>query len=238
MAVEPRCTFTSPGDEAIETAENNTNTTTDKAIQAEPDEDADLIALCKKGVAAGYRTLYDKYGHRIYAFARRFLSDDQHAEDVTQEVFVQVFRKLEGFRGDSKFSTWLFRVTVNSCKNKRRWVEREKRLDQRSYVERTRTGEPAAPPERELGQRELRDEIERALNALTEEQRSLILLKGVKNLSYEEIGCVLGQSENQIRGKLYRARKVFRDALAARRARFRDLDEHELEAEVLAELGG
>ena len=157
---------------------------------------------------------------------------------MTQEVFVQVFRKLDGFRGDSKFSTWFFRVTVNSCKNKRRWVEREKRLDQRTYVERTRSSDAAAPPERELGQRELRDEIERALNSLTDEQRSLILLKGVKNLSYEEIGDVLGQSENQIRGKLYRARKVFRDALAASRPQLRDLPEHELEAEVLAELGG
>ena len=232
VAAEPRCTFTGPGEEIIETETH----TTAHNVQ-EPDEDADLIEMCRKGIAAGYRTLYDKYGHRIYAFARRFLADDQHAEDVTQEVFVQVFRKLDGFRGDSKFSTWLFRVTVNSCKNKRRWVEREKRLDQRTYVERSRSGEPAAPPERELGQRELRDEIERALNALTDEQRSLILLKGVRNLSYEEIGCVLGQSENQIRGKLYRARKVFRDALAARRARFRDLAEHELEAEVLAELG-
>lgn len=229
MAAEPRVTFTGPGGVTNETETHR---------HAEIDEDSQLVELCRKGLAQGYRSLYEKYGHRIYAFARRFLSDEQHAEDVTQEVFIQVFRKLDGFRGDAKFSTWLFRVTVNSCKNKRRWVDREKPLDQRTYLECSRTGEPAAPPERELGQRELRDEIERALNALTEEQRSLILLKGVKNLSYEEIGDVLGQSENQIRGKLYRARKVFRDALAARRARLRDLDDHELEAFVLAELGG
>jgi RNA polymerase sigma-70 factor (ECF subfamily) len=227
VAIEPRVASTGPD----EVNESNTTLTQDR------DDDAELIEACRRGQAVGYRTLYEKYGHRIYAFARRFLSDEQHAEDVTQEVFVQVFRKLDGFRGESKFSTWLFRVTVNSCKNKRRWVDRERRLDQRTYFERTRAGEPAAPPERELGQRELRDEIERALNALTEEQRTLILLKGVKNLSYDEIGDVLGQSENQVRGKLYRARKVFRDALAARHARLRDLPEHELEAEVLAELG-
>src|SRR5579883_927560 len=227
VATEPRFTFTGPGEDAV-----------NEPRVVEPDEDAELVETCRRGQAIGYRTLYEKYGHCIYAFARRFLADEQHAEDVTQEVFVQVFRKLDGFRGDSKFSTWLFRVTVNSCKNKRRWVDRERRLDQRTYLERSRTGEPAAPPERELGQRELRDEIERALNALTEEQRSLILLKGVKNLSYEEIGDVLGQSENQVRGKLYRARKVFRDALAARHVRLKNLSDHELEAEVLAELGG
>src|SRR5437868_6633529 len=78
---------------------------------------------------------------------------------------------------------------------------------------RTHAGEPAPPPERELGHRELRGEIDRALGLLSEEQRALVLLKGVEDLSYEEIGAVVGQSENQIRGKLYRARKVFRDVL-------------------------
>lgn len=201
------------------------------------DEDLDLVFACRMGEAHGFRSLYEKYGRRIYAFARRFLGDEQHAEDVAQEVFLQVFRKLDGFRGDSKFSTWLFRVTVNSCKNKRRSVERERRLDPQTFVERTRACEPAAPPERELGHRELRDEIERALAALSEEQRTLVLLKGVKNLSYEEIGVVVGQSENQVRGKLYRARKVFRDALAVRRVRSASFDEQALEDEVLAELG-
>jgi RNA polymerase sigma-70 factor (ECF subfamily) len=201
-----------------------------------PDEDLELVELCRQGSARGFRGIYEKYGHRIYSFARRFLGDEQHAEDVTQDVFLQVFRKLDGFRGDSKFSTWLFRVTVNGCKNKRRSVERDRRFDPVTFFERTRAGEAAPPPERELGHRELRDEIERALNHLTDEQRSLLLLKGIKNLSYEEIGEVLGQSENQIRGKLYRARKVFRDALAVRRKR-EGLSDNDLEAEVMAELG-
>ncbi|MBI3723909.1 RNA polymerase sigma factor [bacterium] len=188
----------------------------------------------------GFRVLYEKYSHRIYVFARRFLGDQQYAEDVTQEVFLQVFRKLDSFRGDSKFSTWLFRVTVNSCKNKRRSVERERRLDPETFIERTRAGEPAAPPERELGHRELRDEIEQALSSLTEEQRAIVLLKGARGLSYEEIGEVLGQSENQVRGKLYRARKLFRDALASRqKAVLAPASEEDaaLAAEVLAEPG-
>jgi RNA polymerase sigma-70 factor (ECF subfamily) len=225
-----------------ERGSNLATLTTPEASPGEPvepsvDDDAELVALCRTGQASGFRALYEKYGHRIYSFARRFLSDEQHAEDVTQEVFLQVFRKLDGFRGDSKFSTWLFRVTVNSCKNKRRSVERERRLDPQTFVDRTRAGEHGPPPEKELGHRELRDEIERALALLTEEQRTLVLLKGVKNLSYEEIGAVLGQSENQIRGKLYRARKVFRDALVARRPGSAGLDDQALEAEVLAELG-
>jgi RNA polymerase sigma-70 factor (ECF subfamily) len=214
----------------------------------EPDEDAELIEASRQGAVHGFRGLYEKYSSRIYVFARRFLADEQHAEDVTQEVFLQVFRKLDGFRGDSKFSTWLFRVTVNSCKNKRRSLERERRLDPVTFVERARAvfgsqpprtlaGSPEPPPERELGQRELREEIERALAALTDEQRTMVLLKSVRELSYKEIGDVLSQSEAQVRGKLYRARKVFRDALACGRRSGSGRTECELEAEVLAELG-
>src|SRR5262249_24440769 len=148
---------------------------------------------------------------------RRFLGDEGHAEDVTQEVFLQVFRKIDGFRGDSKFSTWLFRVTVNSCMNKRRALERERRLDSPEVAGRTRVLEPVGPPEREIGHRELRDESERALAALSEEQRSLVIMKGVRGLSYGRIGAELGQSENQVRGKLYRARRAFRTALESNR---------------------
>src|SRR5271170_6687646 len=82
VAAEPRVTFTGP-DEATNDAEAGNNAST------EVDEDHELVEVCRQGLSAGYRNLYEKYGHRIYAFARRFLSDEQHAEDVTQEVFVQ-----------------------------------------------------------------------------------------------------------------------------------------------------
>jgi RNA polymerase sigma-70 factor (ECF subfamily) len=223
-ALPRRATSESSGGPGVETS---------AAIQ---DEDAELIEASRRGSVQGFRGLYEKYSPRIFVFARRFLGDDQHAEDVTQEVFLQVFRKLAGFRGDSKFSTWLFRVTVNSCKNKRRTLERERRFDPVVFVERTRAGSDEPPPERELGQRELREEIERALSSLSDEQRTMVLLKSVRELSYKEIGDVLSQSEAQVRGKLYRARKVFRDALAQRR-RGPAKSECELEAEVLAELG-
>jgi len=196
------------------------------------DEDRDLVLACRRGEARAFRALYQKYSRRVYVFARRFVGDEGHAEDVTQEVFLQVFRKLDSFRGDSKFSTWLFRVSVNSCMNKRRALERERRLDASELAERTRSLEPQEPPERELGYRELRDEIARALAALSEEQRALVLLKGQRGFSYEQIGEQLGQSENQIRGKLYRARRAFRSALAAvRRETKLPIDDGEEEVE-------
>lgn len=176
------------------------------------DDDVALIEGCLRGDAVSHRRLYAKYAGKVHGFARRFLGDDQHAEDVTQEVFLRVFRKLGSFRGESKFSTWLFRVTVNGCKNKRRSLERLQRFDPDRFREERRDAE--APPERFLEHRSLGGRIDEALGMLSDEQRSVLLLKALDELSYREIGELCGQSENQVRGKLYRARKAFRHALA------------------------
>lgn len=177
------------------------------------DEDVPLLEGCRRGNADCYQRLYEKYSGKVYGFARRFLRDDQHAEDVTQEVFLRVFRKLTTFRGDARFSTWLFRVTLNSCKNKRRSLDRDQRFDPERFQEERRGG--VLRPEQALESRWLGSRIDAALDRLTEAQRALILLKAVDELSYREIGDLLGESENQVRGKLYRARKAFRDAIEA-----------------------
>lgn len=175
------------------------------------DEDGSLIMGCRRGDAVCHRALYAKYAAKVYGFARRFLGDEQHAEDVAQEVFLRVFRKLSAFRGDARFSTWLFRITVNSCKNKRRSLSRLDRFDSGRFLEERKDEE--APPEQTLGDRALGGQIEEALQKLGDEQRSMLLLKAVDELSYREIGDRVGQSESQVRGKLYRARKAFRAAL-------------------------
>src|SRR5688500_15743951 len=117
------------------------------------DEDQGLIAKCRQGDGASHFALYSKYSGKVYGFARRFLGDEQHAEDVTQEVFLRVFRKLADFRGDSRFSTWLFRITVNSCKNKRRSLDRDGRFDSDRFWQDRR--EEEEPPEEVLFDRAL-----------------------------------------------------------------------------------
>ena len=176
------------------------------------DGDVPLIEGCRRGDAACYRELYVKYSGKVYGLARRFLRDDQHAEDVTQEVFLRVFRKLQGFRGDARLSTWIYRVCVNACLNRRRSLERSARFDPWRFRESRRRWE--GTPDGALGARDLGSGIDRALASLPTEQRDLLLLKAVDDLSYREIGALLGQSETQVRGKLYRARKAFRAALA------------------------
>jgi RNA polymerase sigma-70 factor (ECF subfamily) len=175
------------------------------------DEDQHLIEGCRRGDRSSHFALYTKYGAKVHGLARRFLGDDQHAEDVTQEVFLRVFRKLADFRGEARFSTWLFRITVNSCKNKRRSLDRDGRFDSDRFWQDRREEED--PPEDVLSDRTLGSQIDEALQLLGEEQRTVLLLKARGELSYREIGDMFGQSESQIRGKLYRARKAFRAAL-------------------------
>lgn len=175
------------------------------------DEDLHLIEGCRRGDRGSHFALYTKYGSKVHGLARRFLGDDQHAEDVTQEVFLRVFRKLADFRGEARFSTWLFRITVNSCKNKRRSLDRDGRFDSDRFWQDRREEED--PPEDVLSDRALGSQIDEALQLLGEEQRTVLLLKARGELSYREIGDMFGQSESQIRGKLYRARKAFRAAL-------------------------
>lgn len=181
------------------------------------DADRPLVEACSQGDEQAFAELYTKYHRKIAGFARKFVRDEHLAEDIVQEVFFQVHRKLHLFRGDARFSTWLFRVTINACKSKTQALDRQRRYLDERVVERLH--QPITPtPEAQLAASELKDHIDEALDSLTEEQRSILLMKTVRELSYVEIGRAINQSETQVRGKLYRARKAFRSDLDARRA--------------------
>lgn len=173
------------------------------------DKDWSLVQRARQGDEYAFSKLHEKYHRKIFGFARKYIGDEHHADDVVQEVFMQVFRKLDSFRGEAQFSTWLFRISINACKSKRQKIDRQRRIQEEQLVKNAPTSD-LATPERCLGNQELRAQIERSLQTLTAEQRQILVLKTVQKLSYTEIGEALNQSENQIRGKLYRARKAFR----------------------------
>jgi len=173
------------------------------------DQDAELVSRCKSGDQDAFRQLFEAYYPKIRGFARKFLGDDHYAEDVVQDVFLQVHRKLALFRGDAKFSTWLFRVSLNACKSKLHKLQRVRRFDPEEYMLDRRMVEDRGPV-RQLGREELRGQIQDSLDALPDEHRRIIVMKTVRELSYQEIGEATNQSEAQVRGKLYRARKAFR----------------------------
>jgi RNA polymerase sigma-70 factor (ECF subfamily) len=152
--------------------------------------------------------MYLEHSRAIYYLALRFLSDPAKAEDATHDVFLKAFRHLNQFRGGSSLRTWLYRIAINHCRNLvQTWHARNivTSVDTSLFENTADHNTPLRVLEtKELGQR-----IQKTLDALTEEYRLILLLVADEKLSYEEVGELLGQTADSIRGKLYRARKAF-----------------------------
>ena len=159
--------------------------------------------------APEFASLYDEHSRAIFYLTLRFLGDPQKAEDATHDVFLKAFRKMDQFRGEASVRTWLYRITINHCQNLRQsWHDRHVFSNADDAVwENTvaRTDSPLRVLEtKELGQR-----IQKTLDGLSDEYRLLLLLVADKELSYEQVGALVGQSPDAVRGKLHRARKAF-----------------------------
>lgn len=156
-----------------------------------------------------HAAIYDEHAQQVYYLALRFLGDPTQAEDATHDVFLKAFRKLEEFKGQSSLRTWLYRITLNHCQNLRQtWYGRNVHTTEDDSLW-ERTAGAAESPLRVLETKELGERIQRTLDALPEEYRLLLLLVADKELSYEEVGSLTGQTSDAVRGKLHRARKAF-----------------------------
>jgi RNA polymerase sigma-70 factor (ECF subfamily) len=158
---------------------------------------------------SGFAEVYREHSRAIYYLALRFLGDPTKAEDATHDVFLRAFKKMGDFRGDSSIRTWLYRITINHCRNlQQTWNERHmiSGVDDAIWEH-----APAKTdsPFKALDTKELGERIQKALEGLTEEYRLLILLVADGDLSYEEIATLTNQSADAVRGKLHRARKMF-----------------------------
>jgi RNA polymerase sigma-70 factor, ECF subfamily len=156
-----------------------------------------------------FAALYTEHSQAIYYLCLRFLSDPQKAEDATHDVFLKAFRKLEQFRGESSWRTWLYRIAINHCRNiQQSWHERHMVSNADEAIWETSAAKTDSPL-RVLETKELGQRIQKALDALSHEYRLLLLLVADQELSYEEIGALTGQTSDAVRGKLHRARKAF-----------------------------
>jgi RNA polymerase sigma-70 factor, ECF subfamily len=156
-----------------------------------------------------FARLYEEHSRSIYYLALRFLGDPQKAEDATHDVFLKAFRKMAQFRGESSWRTWLYRITINHCRNlQQSWNERHmiSNADEAVWEMTPSAGDS---PLRVLETKELGQRIQQTLDALPPEYRLLLLLVADQQLSYDQIGTLTEQSADAIRGKLHRARKAF-----------------------------
>ena len=156
-----------------------------------------------------FGTLYAEHSRAIFYLALRFLGDPQKAEDATHDVFFKAFRKVDQFRGEASWRTWLYRIAINHCRNlQQSWNERHMFSNADEAVWENAVARSDSPL-RVLETKELGHRIEKALDELPDEYRLLLLLIADEQLSYEEVGALTGQSPDAVRGKLHRARKAF-----------------------------
>jgi RNA polymerase sigma-70 factor (ECF subfamily) len=186
----------------------------------QPDPDAVLMLRVKRGDRAAFAGLVDKYRQPVLNFIYRTLRDETEAEDLAQNVFLQVYKSRSRYRRTAKFSTWLFTIARNLCLNELRRRSRhpaesieETHTDneeqpQRQYEDKSQM----APPEKLL-HGELAQKIEEALAELPENQRSAILLCRQDELSYEEIAEVLDCSLSATKSLIHRGRETLKEKL-------------------------
>lgn len=173
--------------------------------------DQELMRIVQAGDLSPASEIYDRYSGRIYNFALRFLKNSEAAEDATQEVFVKMIRHASQFQGDAKLSTWLFSITANWCRDFLRKADNKSKESDDVLV--TLPAPAEQSPDRNLEQRENEERIQRALKALTPEQREAILLSRYQGLSYAEIAQISGCSEGAVKTRVFRAMETLKKAL-------------------------
>jgi RNA polymerase sigma-70 factor (ECF subfamily) len=179
--------------------------------------DEELVARATAGDVDSFNQLMSRWERTIYALAYRTLGREEDARDVVQEAFLRAYRGLRGFKGEAKFSSWLYRITLNLCRD---WIRRERRAPVVQPPEGTDAVDladaQAAPTESVedlVARREMSKAVARAMAELPEEQRTAIMLKEYHGLTFQEIADQLNCPLSTVKTRLYQGLSVLRRRL-------------------------
>jgi RNA polymerase sigma-70 factor (ECF subfamily) len=194
-----------------------------EAEHGKPLNDRELIVMINSGNNEAFAELMERHAAKAYQIAYGILGQKDDAEEVTQDAFVRIYRALPRFRGDSEFSTWMYRIVVNQARNKYRW---NKRRGSHSNISINQTldgdesgnlridpADPGKAPDRETIYKEWEGEIAREIETLPEVNREALILRNVKNMSYEQIAEVLDCKVGTVKSRIARAREELRKKL-------------------------
>jgi RNA polymerase sigma-70 factor (ECF subfamily) len=178
--------------------------------------DEELVARSIGGDTECFNQLIKRWERPIYALAYRTIGREDDARDVVQETFLRAFRGLSGFKGQAKFSSWLYRIALNLCRD---WMRRERRApvvatpDGVDLVELAGEGDAAEPVDEMVVRKDLSRAVAAAMRVLSEEQRAAIVLKEYHGLTFQEIADLLGCPLSTVKTRLYQGMTVLRREL-------------------------
>jgi RNA polymerase sigma-70 factor, ECF subfamily len=181
--------------------------------------EAALIQRCAAGEQGACAELVATHERMVYQLAFHLLGDRDEALDLSQEVFLRVFRTLPSFRGQSALRTWIYRIVINQARNRQRWWRRRRRSDQVQLEHHVlehgelRQQTDAESPDRALARKELAAKLWTALDHLPFDQRTVIVLREIDGLSYDEIADSLAVAIGTVKSRLTRARQTLRREL-------------------------
>jgi RNA polymerase sigma-70 factor, ECF subfamily len=188
-------------------------------------EEASIIAELKSGSEEAYDWLIRHYHQPIYSLVYRILSNPADAADTTQEVFLKVFRGMKRFNGESSLKTWLYRIAIHEASNQRRWWFRHKSKETSMEPQQDENGnsyglcdrlvDRGESPFEQFAHEEVRAKVEEELRQVSEPFRTVVVLRDIEGLSYEEIAEVLQISLGTVKSRLIRGREALKKRLEA-----------------------
>jgi RNA polymerase sigma-70 factor, ECF subfamily len=190
-------------------------------------EDASLVADLKAGSEQAFALLIAQYHQPLYSLIARSINDPADAADLTQEVFIKVFRSIRGFHGDASLRTWLYRIALREASNQRRWWSRHKRqeitidsscdADDNSLSLSETLADPHDSPYDHAVQTESRERLEAALRQLPQPFRTIVVLREIEGFAYEEIAEILDLNIGTVKSRLTRGRSALRELLLSQK---------------------
>ncbi len=176
------------------------------------EQEAQIVRKVLQGDVNAFETLVLEYEKSVYSITLRMTGNNEDAADMTQETFIKAFNSLQSFRGDSKFSVWLYRIATNVCldflrsRNRKPTVSLSVEDDEGEEVQ-LDIADESQSPEQLLERGLTRDAVRRGLEALSPDYRQILLLREIQGLSYEEISQVLDLEVGTVKSRIFRARK-------------------------------